>query len=51
MLREPVRDQTELIIDYVLRAAPATSTVAWLLGSLAAATVLSALLMRRASRM
>ena len=45
------RDQTELTIEYVLRAAPATSRVAWLMSSLAAATVLSALLMRRASRM
>ena len=32
-------DQTELTIDYVLRAAPATSTAAWLLGSIAAAMV------------
>ena len=40
------RDQTELTIDYVLRAAPATSTTAWLLGSIAAAMVLSVLLMR-----
>ncbi len=39
-------DQTELTIDYVLRAAPAGSTAAWLLGSIAAATVLSAALMR-----
>ena len=39
-------DQTELTIDYVLRAAPARSTAAWLLGSIAAATVLSVLLMR-----
>jgi hypothetical protein len=39
-------DQTELTIDYVLRAAPAGSTAAWVLGGLAAATVLSALLMR-----
>jgi hypothetical protein len=38
--------QRELIIDYVVRAAPATSTAALLLGSIAAATVLSALLMR-----
>jgi hypothetical protein len=39
-------DQSELIIEYVVRAAPATSTAAWVFGSLAAATVLSALLMR-----
>jgi hypothetical protein len=39
-------DQTELTIDYVLRAAPATSTAVSLLSSIAAATVLSALLMR-----
>ena len=32
-------DQTELTIDYVLRAAPARSTAAWLLGSIAAAMV------------
>jgi hypothetical protein len=38
-------DQTELTIDYVLRAAPATSTAGLLLGSIAAAMVLSALLM------
>jgi hypothetical protein len=38
--------QTELTIDYVLRAAPATSTAVLLFGSIAAATVLSALLMR-----
>jgi hypothetical protein len=37
-------DQRELIIDYVLRGAPATSTPVSLLASLAAATVLSALL-------
>jgi hypothetical protein len=39
-------DQTELIIDYVLRAAPETSTAVLLLASIAAASVLSALLMR-----
>lgn len=39
-------DQTELIIDYVLRAAPARPTAQWVLGSIAAATVLFALLMR-----
>ncbi len=32
-------DQTELTIDYVLRAGPATSTDAWLLGSIAVAMV------------
>ena len=32
--------QTELTIDYVLRAGPATSTDAWLLGSIAAAMVM-----------
>jgi hypothetical protein len=40
------RDQTELTIDYVLRAAPARPTGAWLLGSIAAATALSVLLTR-----
>ena len=40
------RDQTELTIDYVLRAAPARPTGAWLLGSIAAAMALSVLLMR-----
>jgi hypothetical protein len=39
-------DQTELIIEYVLRAAPATSAAVLLLGIIAAATVLSALLVR-----
>jgi hypothetical protein len=39
-------DQTELTIDYVLRAAPAGSTAAWLLGSLVAATALFGLLLR-----
>jgi hypothetical protein len=39
-------DQTELTIDYVLRAAPATSTSAWVLGTIAAALVLSVLLVR-----
>jgi hypothetical protein len=39
-------DQTELTIDYVLQAGPAGSTTAWLLGGLAAATALSALLVR-----
>ena len=34
-------DQSELTIDYVLRAAPATSTAAWLLGSIGAAMVLA----------
>jgi hypothetical protein len=41
-----VGDQSELTIDFVVRGAPATSTAAWVLGSIAAATVLSALLMR-----
>ena len=40
-------DQRELIIDYVLRAAPATPTGAWLWGSIAGAMVLSALRIRR----
>jgi hypothetical protein len=39
-------DQSKLIIDYVLSAAPATSPAVWLLGGIAAATGLSALLMR-----
>ncbi len=39
-------DQTELTIDYVQRAAPAGATAAWLLGSLVAATAVSALLLR-----
>jgi hypothetical protein len=39
-------DQTELTIDYTLRAAPASSMGAWLLGGLAAATMLSVLLKR-----
>ncbi len=39
-------DQTELTIDYLLRAAPATSTAAWLLGSIAAAMAMWLLLMR-----
>jgi hypothetical protein len=41
-----VGDQSELIIDFAVRGAPATSTPAWVRGSIAAATVLSALLMR-----
>jgi hypothetical protein len=42
------RDQTELTIDYLVQAAPprTRSTVAWCLGIIAAATVLSALMMR-----
>jgi hypothetical protein len=40
------RDQTELTIDYVVRAAPATSTAAWL-GSIVAAMGLSMFLIRR----
>ena len=39
-------DQRQLIIDYVTGASPVTSTVVSLLGSIAATTVLSALLMR-----
>ena len=39
-------NQSELIIDYVVRGTPATSTAMLLFGSIAAATVLSALLMR-----
>ena len=39
-------DQTELTIDYLLRAAPARLAAAWLLGGLAAATALSGLLIR-----
>jgi hypothetical protein len=39
--------QTELTIDYVLSAAPAGSRTAWLLGAVAVAIVLSALLMRQ----
>jgi len=39
-------EQTELTIDYVLRAAPTGSTSAWLLGGLAAATALFGLLLR-----
>ena len=39
-------DQTELTIDYVLRAAPAGSTAAWLAAAAAVATALSAVLMR-----
>jgi hypothetical protein len=38
--------QTELTIDYVVRAAPARPGTAWLVGGLAVATALSALLMR-----
>ncbi len=40
-------DQSELIIDYVLRAAPVTPTGAWLWGSIAGAMVLSVLRIRR----
>ena len=39
-------EQTEVTIDYVVRAAPARPAAAWLVGGLAAATALSALLMR-----
>jgi hypothetical protein len=42
--RDP--DQTELTIDYLLRAAPPRPAPAWLLGSLAVAVVLSGLLIR-----
>jgi len=42
------RDQTELTIDYLVRAAPGTSTNAWL-GAIAAAMALS-LLRTRTSR-
>ena len=40
------RDQTELTIDYLVRAAPARPASAWLVGGIALATALSALLMR-----
>ncbi len=40
-------DQTELTIDYALRAAPASSPAAWLLGSLAAAAMLWLVVVRR----
>jgi hypothetical protein len=39
-------DQTELTIDYLVRGAPARPPTIWLLGGLAAATALSALLIR-----
>jgi hypothetical protein len=39
-------EQTELTVDYLLRAAPATSTAAWLLGSTAAPMVTWLLLTR-----
>ena len=39
--------QSELAIDYVLRAAPARSTAAWLLGGLAVAAGLTALRLGR----
>jgi hypothetical protein len=38
--------QSEITIDYVLRAAPARSTAAWLLGGIAVAAGLSALMLR-----
>ena len=38
--------QSEIMIDYVLRAAPARSTAAWLLGGIAIAAGLSALMLR-----
>ena len=40
-------DQTELTINYVLRAAPARSRAAWLLGGIVAAMALSLLVIRR----
>ena len=40
------QDQTELTIDYLVRAAPARPAAAWLVGGLAVATALLALLMR-----
>ena len=43
-------DQRQLTIEYVLRATPAPFTAVSLLGSIAAATVLSALLIRRSLR-
>jgi hypothetical protein len=39
-------EQTEVTIDYVVRAGPARPAAAWLVGGLAAAMALSALLMR-----
>jgi hypothetical protein len=39
-------DQTELTIDYLVRVAPARPKAAWLMGTIAAATVLLALIMR-----
>ena len=39
-------DQTELTIDYLVRGSPARPPAIWLLGGLAAATALSALLIR-----
>jgi hypothetical protein len=41
-------EQTELTIDYLLRAAPARPTTGSLMGGIAAAIVLSALLMKKA---
>jgi hypothetical protein len=40
-------DQTELTIEYVLRAAPARFAIGWVLGGIAAAAVLSLMLLRR----
>ena len=40
-------DQTELTVEYVLRAAPATSTTAWLLCGIAVAMALSVMRIRR----
>jgi hypothetical protein len=39
-------NQTELTIDYLVRAAPPRAAAAWVLGGIAAATALSALLIR-----
>jgi hypothetical protein len=41
-------EQTELTIDYLVRAEPARLAVGWLLGGIAAATALSALLIKKA---
>jgi hypothetical protein len=40
-------DQTELTIDYILRPAPATSTAAWLMGSIVGAMALLVIGIRR----
>jgi hypothetical protein len=41
------RDQTELTIDYIVRTGPPAPAAAWLLASIAAATMLSAMRIRR----